>query len=305
MPSSSSLLPPSAFDTHVHVFDSRIGPYAEGRAYTPEDAPLESLLSFNTSISQQCSKCTIVLVQPSPYKTDCSVLMTCLQLQRQKQTTYGIAVVDLHHITDVDLEHMHSIGIRGIRLNFQADGREIDVERLAASLRNAAGRIRQMPGWMIQLFVPGWAWDALFDLVLTLPVPVIADHLGGMLGASKLSPSFTACPEVQPGFCLARHSKVIVKLSGLYRASNRTAACYDDTRPIIQAFAREIPDQCIWGSDWPHTGDGKCRVKSRVLSVKEPFRSIDTVRILENLRGWVGDDIWMKIMIENPERVFE
>lgn len=48
----SCLLPPNAFDTHVHVFDPWLGPYAASRAYTPEDAPLEKLIAFNKSISQ-------------------------------------------------------------------------------------------------------------------------------------------------------------------------------------------------------------------------------------------------------------
>ncbi|KAL4764709.1 amidohydrolase family protein [Aspergillus foveolatus] len=305
------LLPPGAFDTHVHVFDPRIGPYAANRAYTPDDAPLENLVSFNRSITQDDTGSNIVLVQPSPYRTDCTVMMKCLQeLRARQRSAYAIAVLDLDGITDHELERMHTLGVRGIRLNFQADGKGLDVSCLLETLQRGAERIRHLPGWMIQLFVPGWAWDTLFDVVTTLPVPIIADHLGGLQGASKLPPHLVKDGVLlQTGFAslltLAKQSKVIVKVSGLYRASSRTISCFDDTRPIIEAFAREIPDQCIWGSDWPHTGDGSNRTVQGGLAVKEPFRVIDDQTLLEKVREWVGNEVWEKIMRENPARIFQ
>ena len=153
-------LPPGAFDTHVHVFDPLIGPYAAGRAYTPEDASLQKLLAFNQTLSAEQKPTKLVLVQPSPYKTDCTVLMRCLQeLRRREITAYGIVVIDLERVTDHELDEMHRLGARGIRLNFQADGKEVDTTKLVSALQQAAERIRHLPGWVIQLFVPGWTWD--------------------------------------------------------------------------------------------------------------------------------------------------
>ncbi|KAL4903848.1 hypothetical protein BDW74DRAFT_34395 [Aspergillus multicolor] len=162
-----SLLPPESFDTHVHVFDPTIGPYAPGRAYTPEDAPLAKLIDFNKCISQGDTGCGVVLIQPSPYKTDCTVLLKSLQdLRAQRRTAYGIAVVDLETITDHGLKQMHDLGMRGIRLNFQADGKELDVPGSLDTLQKAASRIRHLPGWMIQLFVPGHAWNGEGPIIM-------------------------------------------------------------------------------------------------------------------------------------------
>lgn len=139
------------------MFDPRLGPYAADRTYTPDDAPLESLLAFNKRISSTEMAGKIVLVQPSPYKTDCTVLMRRLQeLQREGHSAYAIAVIDVDTVTDHRLEEMHQPGVRGIRLNFQADGKEFDVLGTAMQLQKAAQRIRHLPGWMIQLFVPVW-----------------------------------------------------------------------------------------------------------------------------------------------------
>ncbi|KAL4874263.1 hypothetical protein BJY04DRAFT_225213 [Aspergillus karnatakaensis] len=303
------LLPPASFDTHVHVFDPTIAPYAPNRAYTPEDAPLQSLLTFNKRISQRGSETGIVLVQPSPYKADCTVLMRCLQeLKARSIPAYAIAVVDLDTITDDELGGMHGLGVRGLRLNFQADGKRLDVGSLVGTLKTAAERIARLPGWVIQLFVPGWVWDELYECISALPVCVIADHLGGLKAASKLPLHLAQSPTSQPGFAslvdLARLGKVVVKVSGLYRASDHTESCFDDTRPIIQAFANEIPEQCIWGSDWPHTGEGKDRVGKGDLSKKEPFREIDDEGLLKNVREWVGGEVWEMMVRQNPGRVF-
>lgn len=161
---SRSSIPPRAIDTHVHVFDPKLGPYAPGRAYTPEDAPLEELIAFNQNLSKIFENSTLVLVQPSPYENDCSVMMQCLQrLEDQNIDAFGIVVLDLDNVTDAELATMHTIGVRGIRLNLQADGKEVNIDKLVFALQKTADRICHLPGWIIQLFVPGWSWDREFQ----------------------------------------------------------------------------------------------------------------------------------------------
>jgi hypothetical protein len=71
----------------------------------------------------------------------------------------GIAVVDVQTITDAELQEMHDLGVRGVRLNFQADGKSVDTVAFNKALEAAAERIAHMPGWMIQVFIPGYIWD--------------------------------------------------------------------------------------------------------------------------------------------------
>ncbi|KAJ5348610.1 uncharacterized protein N7506_001863 [Penicillium brevicompactum] len=302
------LLPRGTFDTHVHVFDPRLGPYAARRAYTPGDAPLSELLSFSRSLSADNESSTLVLVQPSPYKTDCTVMLKSLgDLAKQGKMARGIAVIDVNTVTDQMLEEMHGLGVRGIRLNFQADDKGIHIPSLIAILNESARRIQHLPGWKIQMFVPGWTWDALHEPILALPVPVVADHLGGMSASSKLPEALKSTPLEQPGLkslvSLAQASRVVIKVSGLYRMSNDNSTNLADTRPIIEHFAHEAPNQLIWGSDWPHTGDGHNRTASTVL-IKEPFRLIDDRGILANMHDWVDDEVWDKMLRQNPKRLF-
>ncbi|CAG7931615.1 unnamed protein product [Penicillium olsonii] len=235
-------------------------------------------------------------------------MIQCLQrLRAQNIRAFGIAVLDLDSVSDAKLKEMHDLGIRGLRLNFQADGKEVSTDRLRAALTRAADRIRDLPDWMIQLFIPGWAWDSLYETILQLPVRIIADHLGGMRGPSLLPSDLQSIPTSQPGFVslmsLARQSRVVIKMSGLYRMSSDTCSTYSDLKPIVETLAQEAPKQVIWGSDWPHTGDGHNRLEGR-LDVKEPFRVIKNDAILNHLHDWMGSDAYKKMMVDNPKRIY-
>lgn len=90
--------------------------------------------------------------------------MQCLQrLEDQNIDAFGIVVLDLDNVTDAELATMHTIGVRGIRLNLQADGKEVNIDKLVFALQKTADRICHLPGWIIQLFVPGWSWDREFQ----------------------------------------------------------------------------------------------------------------------------------------------
>lgn len=138
-------------------------------------------------------------------------------------------------------------------------------------------------------------------------MPVIADHLGGIVGLSKLSTESDGRLLAQSGLdsliSLAKRSQVIVKISGLYRMSTDTGSVYYDLKPIIQKFAQEIPGRLIWASDWPHTGEAKER-KGKSLDDKESFRKVDNREILRHLNEWMGQKAWERMMVDNPHQFF-
>lgn len=138
---------------------------------------------------------------------------------------------------------------------------------------------------------------------------VIADHTGGLLAASKLEGHYSHDSTQQPGFesliQLARRSRVLIKISALYRSSNETSTAFADMEPLVRKLAQQVPDNLIWGSDWPHTGEGKDRLKNNLGTI-EPFRQIDDALVLRNLREWIEDEkTWMKLMVYNSQLAFE
>ncbi|KAJ0312070.1 hypothetical protein COL516b_001135 [Colletotrichum fioriniae] len=290
-------LSPDSWDTHVHVFDASIGPFAPGRSYTPARATAQQLLDFSSSLTQALPL-NIVLVQPSPYGSDNRVLLRSMKSLREggSRIVRGIAVVDIENISDADLMGLHDAGVRGLRINKQADGKSTDLKALKETILQTASRIQYLPGWKIQLFCAPAMWE------------VIADHVGGMRALSKLQLNAATSnlddPTKQPGFealvRLARASKVIVKLSGFYRLSDRVESGCEDMEPIVKALVEAVPHRLIWGSDWPHTGEGKDRV-NRGFEAVEEFKEIDDARIIQNLRSWVEDEKpWMGLMVKNP-----
>lgn len=157
---TSFLLPEGTFDTHVHVFDPTLGSYCHSRAYTPASATSGELLSFSKSISANRRPVNLVVVQPSPYGTDNKVLISTLQqLCNSGFLVHGIAVVDIFKVSDHELWTLHSAGVRGLRLNLQAAGHKVNLLALEKLLKRAAERIRDLPGWKLQMFAPGHVWD--------------------------------------------------------------------------------------------------------------------------------------------------
>ncbi len=79
--------------------------------------------------------------------------------------------------------------------------------------------------------------------VRALPCPVVFDHCGWP--AEDLSPQ---SPGFQALLRLVSDGHAYVKLSAIYRIS------HDPTRvaPLVEALVNANPDQCLWGSDWPH-----------------------------------------------------
>jgi predicted TIM-barrel fold metal-dependent hydrolase len=144
------------------------------------------------------------------------------------------------------------------------------------------------------------------ETIRTLPVKVIADHQGGMRGLSLL-PTDTTDIRQQAGFteliALAKSGKVFIKISGLYRSSKLTTGGYNDLEPLIKEFAKEVPHQLIWGSDWPHTGSGSNRSEA-TRDLPETFRDVDNEAVLKNIREWVGPEVWYMMTVVTPAMVY-
>ena len=145
------------------------------------------------------------------------------------------------------------------------------------------------------------------DTVRALPIKVIADHQGGMKGLSALPKNITDVSK-QAGFSelmsLAQIGKVFIKISGFYRSSKLTTGGYDDLKPLIKTYAERVPQQLLWGSDWPHTGSGSNRNEA-TKEEPEHFRSVDNEAVLKNIREWVGPEVWYMMTVVTPGRIYK
>lgn len=307
---SPNTLPEGSWDTHVHVTDPEVIPYAKSRSYSPPKASVEELLAKPDPATN------IVLVQPSPYGFDNTCLLEGLSALRARggpQSAFGIAVVDPETVSDDELLHLHSHGVRGLRINNESSAAGRGNEALLEQLRITARRIHSLPGWSLQVFTNGKFWEEHEDDVAALPVPLIADHFGGLKGVTKLQglgdvpttndEEALEQPGMQALLRLHRSGKVWVKVSGLYRASAQIHTHHGDLKPLVHALAANRPDRLIYASDWPHTGEGKDRA-NRPLDVVEPFRQVNQVSLNRQLRSWLTDEDWHAMLVVNPRILF-
>jgi predicted TIM-barrel fold metal-dependent hydrolase len=264
-------------DTHLHVFgDAARYPLDPRRNYTPQPA---SLARYR-DVMAACGIERAVLVQPSVYGTDNHCLLDALREGAEQGVGLRAIVVPDAASSDADLEAMHALGARGIRLNL-VNPQVLDVDAALAMVARMKHR-----DWHLQLHVSiersGEApLAALVERADRLGVAVVVDHMGRP--ASGTTPRGLVD--------LLARSKVWVKLSAAYRNSVEPAPGYVDLLPLVLALIAANPDRLLWGSDWPHT-------ELETL----PPRVADLVDLLGT---WAVDEATLhKIAVANPARLY-
>lgn len=283
-------IPPGACDCHVHVFGPVDHfPYDPGRAYTPADASIDELLALHAHLGIE----RVVVVHPSPYGADNRIGMDALERLGQTRAR-AVAVINAR-TTDAELKRMHDGGTRGARANLSTAGIG-DPDAAWRILDETARRIAPL-GWHLQTFTSLAVIDALGAKLMSLPVPLVIDHFGGLRAERGLD---------QPGFAMLRRlvgsGRAYVKLSAAYRCSLLPGG--DDLAPFARALLADNPERCVWGSDWPHPGGAKRTGPSR--DEIEPFQPIDDGAALDRLASWCGDEEMLRrVLIDNPARLYD
>ncbi|MEO7402253.1 MAG: amidohydrolase family protein, partial [Burkholderiales bacterium] len=162
-------LPTGSCDCHAHVFGPR--PRFEVVAnthYVPPDCLLPDYLGMLGSIG--CSRG--VLVQPSVYGTDNTAIAEALATTNATKAfeLRAVAVVD-STITDGELERLHALGFRGVRINIASTTPGLtltDAPRLAA-------RIKPL-GWHLQLYADFRTSPTIETELARLDIDIVIDH---------------------------------------------------------------------------------------------------------------------------------
>ncbi|KAM0796356.1 hypothetical protein BDR22DRAFT_812185 [Usnea florida] len=274
--SRSTDLPPGTWDSHVHVVDEDAFPFAKDHAFRPKKATLEDLLAFEKQLGTD----HVCLVAISVYGTDNELLLQ--SLRHLKGKARAVVSIDPETISDQDMDEMHALGVRGVRINLKSTSQDKTKEELIKTLRRYAQRIRRLK-WAIQLHIGLGDIEKIAGEIPDLGVPVVIDHLA--------TPDQTLAPRLQPGYTefldLLAKKQVWVKLSGIYRFSQL---------PELDTYVREIlrvaPTQVVWASDWPHTGG---------------YRKFDVPAFVAQCREWCGHDkgLVQNIFVENPRRLWQ
>lgn len=219
------------WDCHMHVFEAG-APVRPGH-YTPAEHPLPVI----EAVAAPHGIGHLVIVQPSVYGSDHSVLLRALRAGQGRHC--GVAVLG-PQATEAELDELHSAGVRGVRFNLVSPaGHAGDPQ---ADLLALAPRLRAR-GWHVQWYVAAGQLPALVGWQRASGMPFVLDHLAGLRADSGTEAWAAAQALAEAG--------AWIKLSGWYRLG--AAAPYNALRPTIERAAALFGERCVWGSDWPHT----------------------------------------------------
>lgn len=258
----------------MHVVDPDNYPLAADAQYTPTPHTLSDAMSFYSTIHIN----SMVFVQPSIYGNDNSCMLDALRTIGPRR---GRAVVafDPSSTPAHTLREWHAIGVRGVRLNLQSVGREMEAEELCATLLQYAKAIRPLH-WVLQLYVPLKMATSLETIVPRLGVRVCLDHFGHPpLPDPAAGELYTTSgdPYTLPGFGslinLLRQGSTYVKLSAPYRISKQEGE--RDLEPLARELLKVAGKRSVvFATDWPHTR----------------FAGLDIRPFIERVLEWCGDD---------------
>ncbi|KAL4914786.1 hypothetical protein BDW62DRAFT_204292 [Aspergillus aurantiobrunneus] len=194
--------------------------------------------------------------------------------------------------------------VRGIRVNYGSSGTDADI---TADVVKAAS-IARIHDWVLQLWIPIRAFQALHSIIPTLGVRVVVDHYGhATVGSRTNEPRNTIDPFTIPGFPevvdLVRNHHLFVKLSASYQNSKHEPM-YSDMRVIAETLMIHGPDMVVFGSDWPHTSSKEGNGPGGPL-VPQDFRDIDDEAILQQTLAWAGSQAQVqRLFVDNPRKLW-
>lgn len=282
--------PPGACDAHFHVFGPADRyPYGDPNLrYQPPLAPLDDFLAHAVLFGIE----KFVFVQPSAYARDNRCMLDAMRELRARmgttlydQSVRGIVDLD-ENCTDEQLADLHTLGVRGVRINHSPVKPHVAgfAQTMVPRIKRLDERLAKA-GWMLDFLGPGWLMRELLPTMRALRVPYSLAHMGMFL--AKDGPQ-------QPGFreliALLNEGerRCWVKFTGIYRMG--TAPGFTDTIPMAHALVETAADRIIWGSDWPH------------LSFADKVSGV----ALWNLLGDYAPDerTRRRILVDNPQALF-
>lgn len=258
-------VPPGACDSHMHLFDPA-QPFAPGAVLRHGEASADHYLLLRNRLRLERN----VLVQPSSYGTDHSVLLA--GLRSLSRSARGIAVID-PSASQAELELLNAHGVVGTRFNL------VQVGATSEDMLERVADLIQPFGWHIQLHVHPADLVRLEDRIFALPVPVVIDHF------ARLHADATMSLQVEQTVArLLASKRGWLKLSAPYIAVPGLMS-YEALDGFVRKLASESLDRLVWGTDWPH-----------VTEQQKP----DDAALMQLLVRWFSEDELRRVLVENP-----
>jgi len=275
--------PPGGWDCHAHIFGpSDQFPYAEGRGYTPPDAPPAHFLRHLDALGLARG----VVVQANAHGLDNRAMLAALAAAPERLRGVAITPAGTDAAT---LRAWHRAGVRGLRFHlFHPEHRPGYRRGVGWDAVEALLPIMLELGWHAQFWADARVLPAEEERLARLAarLPVVFDHFGESDAREGLE-----APGFQALLRLVGEHGAWAKLSAPYRVSRR-GPDYPDARPLHEAVLCAAPERVVWGSDWPHP---------QIPAERMP----NDGRLLNLLLAWTPDPADReRVLVRNPERLY-
>ena len=275
-----SALPGGTCDCHAHICGPASEfPYVSDRIYTPPDALAPDYVALLAVLGVERA----VLVQPSVYGHDNTAMLAALPRLRDEGIACRAVVVVDPRIEDHELRNLDAAGVRGIRFNL-VDLADPGAGPPLETMRDLADRISVL-GWHTE-FLVHVDDDPAFDRTFAeWPTPIVVGHMGYCRADATIeNPGFQAMLR------LAKTGRCWIKLTGAYRVASDDLP-YAKASTFARALVEAVPEQLVWGTDWPH-----------VMVTKAMPNDAD---LADLLRDWIPDPgIRRTVTADNPGRLY-
>lgn len=225
-------------DTHCHLLDPKIFPYAPDVSYKPAGQEIGGGSYFSHVMDTYGVQHALLVGPNSGYNLDNRCLLDAI---KQGHGRFKGIIVVKNDISKEELAVYKSQGVVGIAMNVALNGVAYyaNTQRLLKDLADLDMFIQyQVEHDQLSQFVP-WVLDA--------GVKVLVDHCGRPTVADGLSQS-----GFQAMLNLGKQKLAHIKLSGFYKFS-KEGYPFSDTDAYQDAILSSCGlEQCIWASDWPY-----------------------------------------------------
>src|SRR5882724_10805671 len=128
----------------------------------------------------------------------------------------------------------------------------------------------------------------IMPILERVPSLIVFDHL-----AHIPQPEGVNHPLYAKVRALMDRGRTWVKLSGAYADTKVGPPTYADSSAVARAYAKAVPERCVWGSDWPHPSE-----QSKHLP--------DDAVLFDLLSDWVPDEkVRHRVLVENPATLYD
>lgn len=270
-------LPVNACDSHVHIFGPAAQfPYAATRNFTPVDAGKEILFALHKTLG--ISRC--VIVQSVVHGFDNSAVEDAIKYGEGRYL--GVALVPTS-VSDTELQRLSSKGFKGVRFHFM---NHLSATSTIDEIVALTHRLKKV-GMHLQVHFESSMVHAISGPLAKSAVPVVIDHMGRVdatLGSEHVD--FAAL------FKLLKNPLFHVKVSGIDRIDEAPshAPKYTAGVALAKLLVENYPDQCVWGTDFPHPNHTHVPSDSALVEALSHMACTQ--------------DLMTKLLVTNPERLY-